>query len=475
LRQPVLSYYGDGKFSLSLFYLSHDNHFHSSEVVDAWSTAGEDAPEGYSFQYTPNADLGEISNETTAVFCAGLLQLPGAQDGDFTIEDNVLYSKTDTTGVIIFNHFPFAYGSPVVRNVRSTDESLGVTNRNGMVTLNPTPWVVGAARRSRLAVSNIGGRTVNYTPVVTDVTTGNGITVTHNTDGSVKLSASDRVGEPIDAYNLNFNGTTLASDDNLNTYITFPASRTSASLAISLPLTGISSGANLTAKVWGIVQGTGQTFNVVEQFSAHPSNDNPSVLDAPASSSFSLPLTGTSGALTYAETSGGVVVTGNGSLSAKILLPAAPNADVRLVRAGFRLVESASSTSDTPAPLDDIVGTVIGSGAALTALPAFTCVYAVSGGGLRACSSTDINTLNKCVGVTIETVSSGAIATYVTDGVLQSPALSISGGGAVYVGPSGGLTNSADYENWAYVQQAGLAVADGAIVVNIKNGTAGNE
>lgn len=33
LQQPVLSYYGNGKFSLSLFYMAHDNHFHGSAVL----------------------------------------------------------------------------------------------------------------------------------------------------------------------------------------------------------------------------------------------------------------------------------------------------------------------------------------------------------------------------------------------------------------------------------------------------------
>ena len=34
LRQPVLSYYGAGKFSMSIFYMAHDNHFHASQVLD---------------------------------------------------------------------------------------------------------------------------------------------------------------------------------------------------------------------------------------------------------------------------------------------------------------------------------------------------------------------------------------------------------------------------------------------------------
>lgn len=472
LRQPVLTYYGDGKFSLALFCIAHDNHFHASETVDNWSPANADAPTGYPFQYTPNTDLGEISNEVTAIFCAGLLQRAG--DGmDFNIVDGVLYSKTEQAGVVIFNHFPFAYGSPVVRNITSTDDSLGVTNKNGLVTLNPSPWVVGAARKSRMALSAIGGRVINFTPVVTGITAGNGITATENTDGSVKLAAQSRVGDPIDAYNLNFNGTTLACDNNnLASYITFPAGRTSASLSISLPVTGITSGANLTAKVWGIVDGVGRPFDVVEQFSAHPSIENPSVSADPVTCSGKLQLAGSSGTLTYAETSGGVMVNGNGSLSARILLPTSNTADVRLLRVGFRLVESASTAESEPETLYDIAGTTVGSGGALAAIPAFTCVYA-AGSGLLPCSSTDINTLNKCVGITLESVTSGNTVTYVTDGVLQSPSLlNVSGGRAVYVGPSGGLTNAADYDNWAYVQQVGAAVSDNAIVVGIGSGTA---
>jgi len=470
LRQPLLTYYGDGKFSLSLFCMAHDNHFHTSEVIhsNAWYAAGVAAPAGYPYQYTPSADLGEISNDITAVFCDGVLQRTGTGK-DFCIEDGVLYGKSNTAEVVLFNHFPFAYGSPVVRNVRSTDESLGVTTRNGIVTLNPSPWVVGAARKSRMALSTIGGRTINYTPVVTDVIGENGITATYNNDGSVKLSVSDRVGDLIDAYNLNFNGTTMASDDNMNTYITFPAGRTSASLAISLPLTGITSGANLVAQVWGIVQGAGATFDVTEQFTAHPSYDTTTVTDTANTSSYTLNLAGSTGALTYAATSGGVSVTANGLLTAKILLPTTPAADVKLLRVGFRLQSRPTSTTNTSAAITDISGTNLGSGTALADMPAYTCVYAVSG-GLVACSCANEHTLNRCIGITLEAVTSGNTVTYVTDGVLQSPALNVSGGQVMYIGTSGELATS--YDGAQYIQQVGLAVADGAIVVNIKDGTA---
>lgn len=34
LRQPVLQYMGDGKLSLSIFYMAHDGHQHASAVLD---------------------------------------------------------------------------------------------------------------------------------------------------------------------------------------------------------------------------------------------------------------------------------------------------------------------------------------------------------------------------------------------------------------------------------------------------------
>lgn len=39
LRQPCLSYYGDGKFSLFTHYLAHDNHHHTSLVIGDWQAA----------------------------------------------------------------------------------------------------------------------------------------------------------------------------------------------------------------------------------------------------------------------------------------------------------------------------------------------------------------------------------------------------------------------------------------------------
>lgn len=476
LRQPLLSYYGDGKFSLSLFHMAHDNHFHASQVIDAWVSTDDNDPAGYYFKYTAPTDLGEISEQTTTVFSDGELQTV-TSGASFHIEDNMLFSKTNTAGVVLFNHFPFAYGSPVVRNVTSTDASLVVTNRNGLVTLNPSPWVVGAARRSRVALSAISGRTINYTPVITEVNAGNGITVTHNTDGSVQVHASDRVGEPIDAYNLNFNGTTLASTDNITSYITFPAGRTSASLAISLPVTGVSADSALTAKVWGIVDGVGATFEVTEKFTPHPSVDTPVIANTTVSSTTSLNLTGSSGNIAYAETPDGVPVTGEGSLVAKILLPSTAAADIKLLRVGFRLVDTGVDSGSSASPLTAISGSTVHSGTAATAIPAQTCVYTTPNGKVRACSSTDINTLNKCVGITLEAADANATVEYVTDGVLQTVNdLNVSGGQAVFVGASGGLVTAPQYgDSWAYVQQVGMALSNNAIVVNIKDGTTSND
>ena len=475
LRQPLISYYGDGKFSLSLFYMAHDNHFHASEKVNAWTGTSSDDPDGYSYKFTPSTNLGEISEACTVIFNNGELQnvTSGAA---FHIENNTLYSIEGGDNVILFNHFPFAYGSPVVRNISSTDDSLGVTNRNGLVTLAPAPWVVGTAKRSRVALSAISGRTINYTPVITDVTAGNGITVTHNADGSVRVHTGDRVGEPIDAYNINFNGTTMASTDNLTSYITFPAGRASASLAISLPVTGITAGSNLIAKVWGIVEGAGAAFDVLTKFTPHPSVDTQSIPAISSENAGTLSLNGENGRLTYAETTNGVAVAADGSLVAKITRPVA-GAEIRLLRVGFRLVDQSSAQEDNSVALSEINGTVVGSGTALEDIPAQHCVYAATG-GLRLCDASDINTLNKCVGVTLESVESGNITRYVTDGILQTTnALNCSGGRAVFIGISGGITQAPEYNNnnWAYVQQIGMALSPNAIVVNIKDGTVAND
>lgn len=59
LRQPVLQYMGDGKFSLSCFYLAHDGHQHASVqlMLESW-TQNDDA--SYTYDSATDANMAAL-------------------------------------------------------------------------------------------------------------------------------------------------------------------------------------------------------------------------------------------------------------------------------------------------------------------------------------------------------------------------------------------------------------------------------
>ena len=262
LRQPVLSYYGTGAgFSLNIFYMAHDNHFHASQVLEAnWTpvTGGTDVPASAQFVYSGTYDLGlGTLGDTTAVFYKGVLQVPGsAQDAAFIVQNEKLYCALPTppnaNEVTIFNHYPFAYENAIIRSVYSDTDSLTVENTNGIIKLTANAFVAGEVAPSAYAVSSIQGRTMNFTPIVANVYAGPGISVSRSVDGGAYVSTASLIGTLMDAYNVNHNGTTLVSAGALE-YLTFQAGRNS-NFVMTVPVKGITTPCSVS--VWAMKRGT---------------------------------------------------------------------------------------------------------------------------------------------------------------------------------------------------------------------------
>lgn len=340
LRQAVLSYYGKGKLNLNLFYMAHDNHFHGSAVLgSAWVADGNDT-----MRYNTAADpqfesMGELSKQTTAIFYNGILQ---STDADLYIEDGAIRYRGSVMpasgSVTVFNHYPFAYNSAVIRSITTqNDSALTVKNVNGNVTLIPGDFVDGNTESAPAAVSGISGNQINYTPVVTGVSAAGGIKINKTAAGEVILSSAELMDTLLDAYSVNHNGTMLTSD-NIFTYFTFPAGRTS-ELVMTLPVRSIAEGTKLNATAWVCMYGEGAaTFNTRTRFIADPSVSGRAVIPREGSEYTSeINATGSAEYVTFAEMRDPVEVTGNGLLSTVITISSAPTTEIRLIRIGFKL------------------------------------------------------------------------------------------------------------------------------------------
>lgn len=346
LRQPVFCYEGEGKLVMGLQYMAHDNHFHGSLALPGskWTSyanrpAGVTRPAGANWIYMDDTtqgfiNLGQLSDRTTAVFHNGLLQT----DSTFLVDQGYLWcletDKPADKSVVIFNSYPFAYGSPVLRGVESGNDALTISNRNGNVLITQNDFTIGGTAQTPLAVSGISGKTLSLTPVVTGVQAGPGVVVSTSELGVVTIASALTVGTPLDAYSINHNGTTVTSDGTF-LYLTFPAGRVS-EMVISMNVTGIAEGMQLSAKVWGCCAGVADTFLTSAFWLPTPSASSPVTIPSSATDLGNMTFTGAaSGKLSYGESQNSLTVEGNGQLVAKVRIQSSPNTDIRLTRIGF--------------------------------------------------------------------------------------------------------------------------------------------
>lgn len=489
LRQPVLSYYGAGKFSLSIFYMAHDNHFHSTQVLDgqwlqvAGSTVADIAPDGAQYVYggTYSYGLGAIG-DTTALFWNGVLQdtISGSTAAKFAIEsDNIWYmdsTQPAAGSVTIFNHYPFAYDTAVVRSVTSADDSITVTNTNGLITIKGNDFVNGEVAKSSYAVSSVDGNTLTFTPVTTDVVAGPGIVVNKALDGSAYISAASRIGSLMDAYSINHNGTTVISNG-IYQYITFPAGRKS-NFVMTMPITDITSPCSVA--VWGIKVGSnGVQLGVKAQFIPDPTADTASAIP---SDLYTGSLTFTNGSASNSLVYGEVAITGctaagNGMLIATVELDSTgSNAQIQLLRAGFKLSTIAANTPIASDDMNSITQQfVVGD----TAIEAGTAVMILNG-ALVPCVNVEgglNDTTNKCVGVAVEGASAGAMLTYMITGTMTYIVNGATPGQSLYIGTDGKLTTVSDVDTFLatarYLQKVGTVLTGNKIQVNIESAVQG--
>jgi hypothetical protein len=495
LRQPVLTYYGDGKIGLSLFYLAHDNHFHTTAVLPAgWTAAGDDAPVGAFWEYdvpTLLADrfIGEIDPVTTAVFMDGILQPVSDTDDTtrpFAIANGKLYYRNVVApsdgSVTIFNHFPFAYNSSVVRSIQSANENmLRVDDANGIITLTPFDFVAGGSAPSATAIASIAGGTVGYTPVVSGINAGPGTSVSRDMNGVTTVSLKTLIGDQIDAHSIQNNGSTVITDGVLQ-FFTFPAGRTS-EFVMFLPVTDVPEGIVLQASAWGTLYGPTVSLDVngyfIEQPSANGNTLLPDTTDTTNTDTLAF-SSGQEGELSYAEVPlTGCTVTAPGMLVARVRPNVNPPANnIQLLRVGFKLdIAQAPSNPTTPTESNGMITQEL---PAAGIIKAGQPVFINSAGLLTVCMANQLPHAGRCVGIAL-TPSSGAgtAVTYVISGVTKASlaeGASLIPGTPVYIDTDGNLismTSQAEidtfYERAVFLQRVGTAVSNNHVQVQIES------
>lgn len=497
LRQPVLSYYGAGQFGLSLFYMAHDNHFHSSQQLDPnyWEPISDveidDRPAYYRYIGDTAQDLGEIG-DTTAVFYNGILQntqRPSAAGSLFAIDNDVLYYMDGATApsdgqVILFNHYPFAYESAVIRTVYSTSDALTVRNTNGNVAITGNDFVTGATAKSSQAIYSINGRALNYTPVVTDITAGPGIDVNRALDGTAIITAASSLGGLMDAYSINHNGTTLISDASKPPfqYITFPAGRYS-EYVMYLPVNDIGDTV-CTAAVWLMKLGTGSpSFTIKARYIPSPTVGSPTTLsDLPLGTiaQFNTTAGDTATSLVYNEAEiPDVTVQHSGMLVA--IVGCTASSQVSIMRTGFRLIVDAERTAQQ-------VGTTAEDSTSITQTMTVAPAQTVTAGDavmimnskLVVCTNYKnglADNTNKCVGIALSSALEGQQVTYMITGTMTLP---VAGepGASLYIKPNGTIGTVADTDTFLttarFLQKVGTILTGNKIQVNIEPAVRGN-
>lgn len=233
MRQPCISYYGSGLFSVITTYIAHDAHIHYSYSVGKGTASTVDP----SMVCTKIEDIQAINalNSNSAVFF-----LDGKLDTENVKWDND--SKTlswpavtvegannteQTAGrVVLFAHLPTAYGDAVVRSIKSDTLSINADSGNYKINTNFQLCSSDSITRSAWAICNIQGNTLKRTQIVSDIQsqcTQLIINKTENGVFTIDSTISGLSGTPVvKADQIKLNGAQRMSQD-LFTYSVMPA------------------------------------------------------------------------------------------------------------------------------------------------------------------------------------------------------------------------------------------------------------
>ena len=491
LRQPLITYWGNGVFSLGLFYMAHDNHYHESVVLDkGWKDVEDgdfrymDIPAGYRYGYNIMADdtlraMGSLAEDNVSIFVNGVLST-----GEFEVTSENIWTNTPYgagANIVLFTFFPFVYNSPVVRGVVSGSDNITVTSTNGIVTISAGGYVSGDTAPSGTAVSGISGKYINKTPVVSGISGIGGITAVINSSGQAVISSADILNCPVPAMEFNMNGTKRVSD-NLFTYIVFPRGVQS-SVTMSYIMSSAPGEGSFRFKTWLQATSGSGTLSVSTYFMPIGSSDNPEqdIISTDSTLTTSTVSVATDGSHSmYYETEVGTMADqeGPGVLLATITTSSAPADDIRILNAGFMVVEPSTVVSTS---LDNMSGVTCITGTGIAGAPILAgMMLSVD---LRSSSTSSPNsgrvtlipasaaspeTIGTLVGIATEDAAIGRTVTYVSSGLCSVP-YTLTPGRLLFLGSVAGSisTQPPNLSMGAYIQRIGWAITANKILVDL--------
>lgn len=274
---------------------------------------------------TRNTGTGTVPTTDAGIYYTSPFDVGRAvDDPEENVRQPVISHKGDgefNLTVILYSHYPFTYGLPVIRDVLGDEGALlDISKERGIVTIATKDPAAqeGVPAPSSTAISKIENGVQYKTPVVSRIVQGPGISAVTAMDGTVTLSLDSLAGNPIDATAYNHNGTSVTSDG-LLAFVTFRQGA-STSCVMSLP---VNDSLEHTASPWCQIYGNSGSLQTSTWF---------------------VPLNGSAPTTQTAGTMGGSVgynvgeaqhpFTGPGLLLCK--MTASPSgAPLRLLRSGF--------------------------------------------------------------------------------------------------------------------------------------------
>lgn len=337
LRQPVLQYMGDGKFTLNCFYLAHDGHQHAS-VTLTYTYWSQDMYQNKYYAYDPEgkdqlyAALGQLSPSTTALFVDGKLQV---WDQGFVIDPELGLCATQLpdpgTKLVLMNHYPLAYGAPVVRDVVSKSAHLVTRKKGGVVQVSAVPYVYKEDTGTGLAVYDITDAEIIRHPVINKIVAGIGINA-YTKSGTVTITNTALDSIYADATMINLNGAVHVEQGGL-TFIVFPAGRQT-TVNMYYPVNYVQDTAKATVWLQYSTQAAAEA-SISISYIQLPDNTDTQVEILQPWQLQTLPLAAvSSGKLRLAQTAP-ISITKPGYLCASIKIT--PTNNVKLIRQGFRV------------------------------------------------------------------------------------------------------------------------------------------
>lgn len=351
MRQPCISYYGDGKFSLCTNYIAHDNHHHGAMTLNDWQLiqdyTGSDFPSGtkYFHRILKQDNIGQLSSKTSAIFYEGKLNT-----SNFQFSPQYVWFNGESipvlNSVVLFNNYPFAYGDSVIRSVQSSN--FDVKNYNGNVYLQ-MPDYQYTQDISQKAISKLYKNQATVTPIVSKLIQGAGISIDNLGKGRYQLNSTRFNNVPIPADDMYLNGVQRVASG-LLVYSTFPAEKQTYFIMSSNIFQGVKEGSKLKVNVWVNSCGPGADTLDVKLYWLPLSSTE--VTPVPSQSNFiaetSLNITNMSTSqIQYTQSSDEITIdaVSSGILIAKVLA-SSPSYDIRIFQAGFKYSVNNGDVSD---------------------------------------------------------------------------------------------------------------------------------